>query len=141
MDYITRHYKTLSENLQRKLALLEMSIAQATPPAGTSPTGPMGPPSPAPGVAPATPPAPAPGPGTSPTYPPGTYPPPPSPANYPGGSRDPNFAEDYRQWLRGWQQLPSDDPARKRYGPGTHPIPQKPKPKPVQRPGGGTVYR
>lgn len=31
MDYITRHYKTLSENLQRKLNLLEAMVASSDP--------------------------------------------------------------------------------------------------------------
>ena len=132
MDYITRHYKTLSENLQRKLNLLEAMVAQATPPAGTSPTGPMGPPSPAPST-------PTPTPGTPPSSTPGPttpFPPPPNPGMYPRGRQDPAYFQDYYKWLQEFNRLPADHPARR------EPMPPPPQHRWKEGPrrGGGT-YR
>lgn len=130
MDYVTNYYKNLSEELSRKLNLLEAMVAQATSPsptsapAGTSPTAPMGPPSP--GVMPA------------PTAPGTPYPPPPHPMDYPGGVNSPEFKKAYDRWLEGFNQLPPDDPARTRYRNRQTP---RVRPGQYQRPGGGTVNR
>lgn len=132
MDYITRYYKNLSEELSRKLTLLEMDVAQvaqtaptqqASPAPGT-PGGPMGPPSP--GVMPA------------PTAPGTPYPPPPHPMDYPGGVNSPEFRKAYERWLEGFNQLPPDDPARTRYRNRQTP---RVRPGQFRRPGGGTVNR
>lgn len=116
--------------------IFEAMMAQATPPAGTSPTGPMGPPSPTqtPSMVPGQ------GPGTSPTSPPDIFPPPPSPANYPLRGDDPEFYKDYIEWLKQFNRLPANHPARQKYRPGSHPRPNfRPKQRQRQGPGGGTI--
>lgn len=124
MDYITKYYKNLSEELSRKLNLLEMIAAQTTapvpnaPPAGT-PSEPMGPPSPAPMP--------------TPTAPPSSFPPPPVPSDY-GGTNTPGFRRAYEEWLRRFNDLPADHPARERYRFRTRPTRV-----PGKRSGGGTV--
>jgi len=124
MDYITKYYKNLSEELSRKLNLLEMIAAQTTspaptaPPAGT-PGGPMGPPSPAPMP--------------TPTAPPSSFPPPPNPSDY-GGSNTPGFWKAYQEWLRKFNDLPPDHPARQRYK-----YRNRPTRVPGKRPKGGTI--
>jgi hypothetical protein len=127
MDYLTKYYKNLSEELERRVNLLEMMVAQATSPSPAVPTsapagtpgGPMGPPSPAPVPAP--------------TAPPSSFPPPPVPSDY-GGTNTPGFRRAYEEWLRRFNDLPADHPARQKYRFRTRPTRV-----PGKRSGGGTV--
>lgn len=165
MDYITRHYKTLSENLQRKLNLLEAMVAASDPslmlPPPTfdkegqspqnifpytpgkkkppiTPLPPYTPPSPPNPPVPAPTPAPAPAPAPAPTTPtPPTPPDRPHPPGYQRGTQDPQYREDWYEYYKWWQK---QSPEWRNRNP-LPPNPTKTPPAPRQRPGpgGGTI--
>jgi translation initiation factor IF-2 len=130
MDYLTKYYKNLSEELERRVNLLEMMVAQATPPS-TPPTPAVAPPP--------TPPAPTPGPAPTPA-PPSGPPPQPDPGRFKDGTRDPGYGKAFDEYYRWYFGLNPDD----RQGfpnPSSFPKPGRPYTvNPARpRPGGGTI--